>query len=80
MKMEEYTEVEAYKHLLEITENIIQSLNTQKDIINKYEALKYSILSKITPSINSESYQNLFLNIYKEYTQIIFKAITHFEE
>lgn len=51
--MEEYTEVEAYKHLLEITENIIQSLNTQKDIINKYEALKYSILSKITPPNNS---------------------------
>ena len=45
--MEEYTEVEAYKHLLEITENIIVSLNTQQEIVSKYETLKKSILNKI---------------------------------
>ena len=34
--MEEYTELEAYKHLLSVTENIIVSLSTQQDIIKKY--------------------------------------------
>lgn len=44
---EELTEAEAYKHLLEVAENIIESMDPDREIMAKYEALKKAVKSKI---------------------------------
>lgn len=46
--MEEYSEAEAYKRLLEIAESIISSTQTDANILEKYEKLKAALLAKIT--------------------------------
>lgn len=52
----QYSELEAYKQLLEVTENILTSLTTEPEIMKKYSTLKKSIISKIVPaSANHES-------------------------
>ena len=45
--VEGVTELEAYKHLLEVAENILQSVDIDKGIILKYDALKKGIKAKI---------------------------------
>lgn len=76
--MGELTEVEGYKQLLDVTENIIASLTTEEDIMNKYHKLKKSILAKITIPSNSQSYNSKIVSAYKEITQQILQGITHF--
>lgn len=75
--MEEYTEVEAYKHLLSVTENIILSLSTQQEILKKYETLKKSILSKIITKDSSHS--TLLLDLYRDQIDSMLKCVTMFE-
>ena len=46
--MEQYTELNAYKHLLEVTENILYSLQPDSQILLKYESLKKAVFNKVT--------------------------------
>lgn len=47
MISEELSEAEAYRHLLEVAENIIESMDPDREIMAKYEALKKAVRSKI---------------------------------
>lgn len=40
-------ELDAYKHLLEVAENIMQSVDIEREILNKYDTLKKGIKAKI---------------------------------
>lgn len=63
--MEEYSEAEAYKHLLSIAENILNSVQTDSNILDKYHKLKAAVLSKITPDSNSQLPHRKLLATYK---------------
>lgn len=41
------SQLEAYRHLLDVAESIIQSVDIDKQIVAKYDALKRGIKSKI---------------------------------
>ncbi len=68
--MEEYTEAEAYKRLLEIAESILSSTQTDANILQKYEKLKGAMLAKITtdPSAYQLSCMRKMLQSYKYVT------------
>jgi|JI9StandDraft_2_1071091.scaffolds.fasta_scaffold332300_1 hypothetical protein len=78
--MEEYTETEAYKHLLSVAENIIDSLQTDPNIIHKYETLKSALLNKITHDpINQQlTHTRRLLSAYKYVTSSLIDIIAEF--
>jgi hypothetical protein len=66
--IEEYSEVEVYKHLLSVAENIMNSLQTDPNILNKYNQLKTALLQKVSgnPDTSSQlAHQRKLLNTYK---------------
>jgi hypothetical protein len=79
--MNELTELDAYKQLLEVTENILHELTPEEAIISKYHTLKKSILSKIRQPTSSSipNYNPLLLGCYKSLARRILDCIAHFE-
>ena len=79
--MQEYTEAEAYKHLLSVAQNIIDSLQTDPNIINKYQTLKSALMSKITqdPIAQQLTYTRKLLSTYKYVTSSLIEVINEFE-
>lgn len=66
--IEEYSELEAYRHLLSVAENIINSLQTDPNILNKYHQLKTALLHKVSPNAEVSSqhtHHRKLLNTYK---------------
>lgn len=78
--MAEMSEISAYKQLLEITENILNELSPEPEILSKYHLLKKSILSKTPPSPPpSNPISHSFLNFYKNSCRVVLDCIACFE-
>ena len=79
--MEEYSELEAYKHLLSVAENIINSLQTDPNIVDKYNKLKSALMNKITndPSSIQLTHLRKLLTTYKYVSGSLLEVISEFE-
>jgi hypothetical protein len=79
--MEEYSEAEAYKRLLEIAESILNSTQTDSNILEKYQKLKAAMLAKITvdPATWQLTYLRKILQSYKYVTSSLIEVIAEFE-
>ena len=76
--MEEYTQIDAYKRLLEIAQSILNSIQTDPNILEKYHKLKAAMMSKITldPSITQSAFNKKLLQSYKYVTGSFLEVIT----
>jgi hypothetical protein len=65
--MEEQCEVETYRHLLSVAESIINSLQTDPNIITKYNQLKSALLQKAASSDlpSQQAHTRKLLSAYK---------------
>lgn len=79
--MEEYSEAEAYKRLLEIAESILSSTQTDANILQKYEKLKAALLAKVTgdPCAGQAGHLRRLLQCYKYVTSSAIEAVGEFE-
>ena len=79
--LEDCSENEAYRHLLSVAENILNSLSPDSSIIDKYYRLKSAILSKAFPDspAHSPSHTKKLLSAYKYVTGSLIEAVTQFE-
>ena len=69
--MGEISELEAYKQLLDLTENLVTSLAPGEELLRKYQTLKKSILSKINLNSNVTSNQAYSSKISIAYKEVI---------
>lgn len=80
--MAELSELEAYKQLLELTENLVTSLAPGEELLRKYQTLKKSILSKMSPSsinTSNQAYSSKISIAYKEVIAQLLEGLGYFE-